>query len=146
MASPRLLRLWQRNPRSKLNSTSVISPSPPKPVTSPRLPRLRQWNPRSKLEITQYSWNEVGNRITHSILHNVRSTSDDNSNSQSRNSVKCVCVCFIPIHSGHQVRWTYQPGSHRRKVTQDFHSPSFCGACLDFSRRKDSAIPFPRRP
>ena len=21
----------------------------------------------------------------------------------------CVCVCFLPIHSGHQVRWTYQP-------------------------------------
>ena len=33
---------------------------------------------------------------------------------------QCVCVCFLPIHSGHQVRWTYQPGSHRRKVTQDF--------------------------
>ena len=32
----------------------------------------------------------------------------------------CVCVCFLPIHSGHQIRWTYQPGSHRRKVTQDF--------------------------
>ena len=32
--------------------------------------------------------------------------------------VVCVCVCFLPIHSGHQ--WTYQPGSHRRKVTQDF--------------------------
>ena len=28
-----------------------------------------------------------------------------------------VCVCFLPIHSGHQVRWTYQPGSHRREVT-----------------------------
>ena len=24
--------------------------------------------------------------------------------------------------------------------------PSFCGACLNFSREKDSAIPFPRRP
>ena len=31
-----------------------------------------------------------------------------------------VCVCFLPIHSGHEVRWMYQPGSHRRKVTQDF--------------------------
>ena len=134
----------------------------------------------------------------------------------------CVCVCFLPIHSGHQVRWTYQPGSHKRKITQDFSStflrcvcvcflpihsghkfvgrtsrghtggrshrisrppsfccvcvcflpvhsahifvgrtsrghtrgrsqrisrpPSFCGACLYFSREKDSAIPFPRRP
>ena len=37
----------------------------------------------------------------------------------------CVCVCFLPIHSGHQVRWTYQPGSHRRKVTQDLSSTFF---------------------
>ena len=58
----------------------------------------------------------------------------------------CVCVCFLPIHSGHRVRWTYQPGSHRRKVTQNFHPPYFCGACLNFSREKDSAFPFPRRP
>ena len=37
------------------------------------------------------------------------------------------CVCFVlPIHSEHKVRWTYQPGSHRRKVTQDFLS-SFLG-------------------
>ena len=56
-------------------------------------------------------------------------------------------VVFFPIHSGHQVRWTYQPGSHRRKVTQDFSSTFVpCGACLNFSREKDSAIPFPRRP
>ena len=39
----------------------------------------------------------------------------------SHRSGPAVCVlCFLPIHSGHQVRWTYQPGSHRRKVTQDF--------------------------
>ena len=36
-----------------------------------------------------------------------------------------VCVFFLPIHSGHRVRWTYQPGSHRRKVTQDFLSTFF---------------------
>ena len=56
--------------------------------------------------------------------------------------IRCyiVCVCFLPIHSGHQVRWTHQPGSHRIS-----HPPSFCGACLNFSREKDSAIPFPRR-
>jgi hypothetical protein len=29
-------------------------------------------------------------------------------------------VVFLPIYSGHQDRWTYQPGSHRRKVTKDF--------------------------
>ena len=27
-----------------------------------------------------------------------------------------------------------------------FHPPSFCGACLNFSREQNSAIPFPRRP
>ena len=27
-----------------------------------------------------------------------------------------------------------------------FRPPSLCGACLHFSREKDSAIPFPRRP
>ena len=26
------------------------------------------------------------------------------------------------------------------------HQPSFCGACLNFFREKDSAVPFPRRP
>ena len=26
------------------------------------------------------------------------------------------------------------------------HPPYFCGACLHFSREKDSVIPFPRRP
>ena len=47
----------------------------------------------------------------------------------------CVCVCFLPISSGRQVRWTYQPGSHRRKVTQDFSS-TFLLRCvpLFFSR------------
>ena len=35
---------------------------------------------------------------------------------------------------------------HKRKVTQDFSPPSFCGVCLNFSREKDSAVPFPRRP
>ena len=28
----------------------------------------------------------------------------------ARTRIVCVCVCFLPIHSGHQVRWTYQPG------------------------------------
>ena len=36
-------------------------------------------------------------------------------------------LCFLSFHSGHQVRWTYQPGSHRRKVTQDFSSTFFLG-------------------
>ena len=55
--------------------------------------------------------------------------------------VLCVCV-FFPIYSGRQNRWKYQPGSHRIS-----HPPPFCGgACLNFSREKDSAISFPRLP
>ena len=44
-------------------------------------------------------------------------------------------VCFIDIYSGRQVRWMYQPGSHRRKVTQDL-SCTFLLRCvpLFFSR------------
>ena len=48
-----------------------------------------------------------------------------------------VCVCVLSFHlfwtSG---LWTCQPGSHRRKVTQDF-TPSFCGVCLNFYRKKN---------
>ena len=43
-----------------------------------------------------------------------------------------VCVCFLPIHSGHQVRWTYQPGGRSHRIS---HPPSFCGACLNFQVR-----------
>ena len=54
-----------------------------------------------------------------------------------------MCVlCFLPIHSGHQVRWTYQPGSHRRKVTQEeghtgflIHLPSAVRALIFVARR-----------
>ena len=42
--------------------------------------------------------------------------------------ITLCCVCFLPIHSGHQVRWTYQPGSHRRKVTQQDFSSTFLSA------------------
>ena len=36
--------------------------------------------------------------------------------SKVQSLVMYVCVCFLHIYSGRQVRWMYQPGSHRRKV------------------------------
>ena len=27
-----------------------------------------------------------------------------------------MCVCFLPIYSGRQVRWLYQPGSHNTEI------------------------------
>ena len=55
----------------------------------------------------------------------------------------CVCVCLLPIHSGHQVRWTYQPGSHRRKVTQDFSSTFFLWCVPLFFSREEFSHSFP---
>ena len=59
----------------------------------------------------------------------------------------CVCVCvFFPFildikFVGRTSRGHLGGMSHRIS-----HPPSFCGACLNFSREKDSAVPFPRRP
>ena len=59
----------------------------------------------------------------------------------------CVCVCvFFPFildikFVGHTSRGHTGGRSHRI-----FHPPFFCGACLNFSREKDSAFPFPRQP
>ena len=59
----------------------------------------------------------------------------------------CVCVCvFFPSildikFVGRTSRGHTGGRSHRIS-----HPPSFCGACLNFSREKDSATPFPRRP
>ena len=59
--------------------------------------------------------------------------------------VTCVCVFFPSILDikfvGRTSRGHTGGRSHRI-----FNPPSFCGACLDFWREKDSAIPFPRRP
>ena len=59
--------------------------------------------------------------------------------------VVCVCVFFPSILDikfvGRTSRGHTGGRSHRI-----FNPPSFCGACLDFCREKDSAIPFPRRP
>ena len=58
---------------------------------------------------------------------------------------QCVCVFFPSILDikfvGRTSRGHTGGRSHRI-----FNPPSFCGACLDFCREKDSAIPFPRRP
>ena len=64
---------------------------------------------------------------------------------------KLSIVCVFSSHSF----WTSSSLDVPAGVTQEeghtggrshriFHPPSFCGACLNFSREKDSAIPFPR--
>ena len=56
-----------------------------------------------------------------------------------------VCVCFLPIYSGRQVCRRTSRG-HTGRSHRIYLRPSFCGACLNFSREKDSAVSFPRRP
>ena len=58
--------------------------------------------------------------VVDSHIQRIFLATEETTVTQQVSHVLCVCVCFLPIHSGHQVRWTYQPGSHRRKVTQDF--------------------------
>ena len=56
--------------------------------------------------------------------------------------LECV-LYFLPIHSGRHVRWTYQPGSHRRKVTQDFSSTFFLRCVPSFFSREGFSHSFP---
>ena len=60
------------------------------------------------------------------------------------NSSVCVCVFFPFILDIKFVGRTSRDhtGGRSHRIS---HPPSFCGACLNFSREKDSAIPFSRR-
>ena len=58
----------------------------------------------------------------------------------------CVCVFFPFILDIKFVGRTSRGHTGGRLHNRVFHPPSFCGACLNFSREKESAVPFPRRP
>ena len=57
----------------------------------------------------------------------------------------CVCVFFPFILDIKFVGRTSRDhtGGRSHRIS---HPPSFCGAGLNFSREKDAAITFPRRP
>ena len=69
-------------------------------------------------------------------------------------NVDCVCVCiyvcvcvFFPFILDIRFVGRTNRGHTGGRSHRFLHPPSFCGACLNFSREKDSAaIPFPRRP
>ena len=62
-------------------------------------------------------------------------------------TVYCVCVCvFFPSILDIKFVGRTSRGHTGGRSHRIFNPPSFCGACLDFCREKDSAIPFPRRP
>ena len=62
------------------------------------------------------------------------------------NIMVCVCVCvFFPSILDIKFVGRTSRGHTGGRSHRIFNPPSFCGACLDFCREKDSAIPFPRR-
>ena len=68
---------------------------------------------------------------------------------QQRTVHECVCVCvcvFFPSMLDIKFVGRTSRGHTGGRSHRIFNPPSFCGACLDFGREKDSAIPFPRRP
>ena len=59
----------------------------------------------------------------------------------------CVCVCiFFPFILDVRLVGRTNRGHTGGRSRRIYHPPSFCGACLNFSRENDSAVPFPRRP
>ena len=59
----------------------------------------------------------------------------------------CVCVCVVfPFILDVRVVGRTSRGHTGGRSHRISHPPSFCSACLNFSREKDSAIPFPGRP
>ena len=57
-----------------------------------------------------------------------------------------VCCVFFPSILDIKFVGRTSRGHTGGRSHRIFNPPSFCGACLDFCREKDSAIPFPRRP
>ena len=63
------------------------------------------------------------------------------------NVMVCVCdcvfvrVCCFPIFSGRQACGRTSRSGTGGRSHRISHAPSFCGACLKFSREKDSAVP-----
>ena len=56
----------------------------------------------------------------------------------------CLCVCvFFPFILDIKFVGRISRGHTGGRSHRVSHPPSFCGACLNFSREKDSAIPCP---
>ena len=56
----------------------------------------------------------------------------------------CVCCAFFPFILDIKFVGRTSRGHTGGRSHRIFHPPSFCGAYLNFSGEKDSAIPFPR--
>ena len=92
----------------------------------------------AKKTASQVEFGSIGGPKTKKIAYNSSST-------DSTRHMVCVCVFFPSILDIKFVGCTSR-GHTGGRSHRIFNPPSFCGACLDFCREKDSAFPFPRRP
>ena len=94
-------------------------------------------------------------RVTQGVIVNVQYSIDEYICAACVTTHSHGCIHRACVLSSHLFwtsgLWMYQPGSHRRKVTQEeghtgfLHLPSAMLALI-FHHEKDSAVPFPRRP
>ena len=95
----------------------------------------------------QQTTSGIGHRVKSSFFGLATNTLNMRNNKQQQQLSKVVfpdwCVCFLPIHSGHQVRWMYLPRSHRRKVIQNFSSTFFLRCVPQFFSREVFSHSFP---
>ena len=87
-------------------------------------------------------------------LSNVGLLNIDNTTSVNREKMYLVflsmsAACVLCVFSSHSF-WTSNsldiPAGVTGGRSHRISHPPFCGACLNFSRKKESAIPFPHRP
>ena len=60
----------------------------------------------------------------------------------NRHKIDIVCCVFFPFILDIRFVGRTSRGHTGGRSQRIFHPPSFCGACLNLSREKDSAIPF----
>ena len=85
--------------------------------------------------------------IVHYIFRSILHGGSTRNSSQRGNVCVVVCVCvFFPFVLDIKFVGRTSQGHTGGRSHRIFHPPSFCGACLNFTREKDSAIPFSRRP
>ena len=82
--------------------------------------------------------------VVDSHIQRIVLATEETTVTQQVSHVLCVCVFFPSILDIKFVGRTSR--GHTGRSHRIFNPPSFCGACLDFCREKDSAVPFPRRP
>ena len=105
---------------------------------------IRTTPQRQMVSRLHYQLNNRGDRIRFVVSQAKNKTSSWHFNGVPQ--WNCCCCVFFPSILDIKFVGRTSRGHTGGRSHRIFNPPSFCGACLDFCREKDSAIPFPRRP